>query len=74
MSAFTVVFFVVVVAFPIVMAFVTKSLAVGRGRDTTGERVGWFLAGLFFPIVAVIVVLALGEKHPRIVAPPRPDV
>jgi Na+/H+-dicarboxylate symporter len=49
---------------PIVFGAVTMIIAANNGRDTSAEKVGWFLLGYFFPLIGLIVALIIGPKAP----------
>jgi len=53
----------VVLAIPVFFGMVTMDLAAGKGRTTSGEKVGWFLLGFFFPLLGLIVALVVGPKE-----------
>jgi hypothetical protein len=59
-------------AVPIICGIVTKNLAAGKGRDASGEKVGWFLLGFFFPVIGIIVALIIGPKAAASDRPPMP--
>ena len=49
-------------AIPVVFGIVTMNLAAGKGRNMSGEKVGWFLLGFFFPLIGLIIALVIGPK------------
>lgn len=54
--------FVFFIAIPLLFGYVTMRLAAGKGRDSSGEKTGWFLLGFFFTLISLIVALVIGEK------------
>lgn len=36
-----------------------------QGRDTRGERFGWFLLGFFLPIVGLVIAFVVSRKANR---------
>ncbi len=53
---------VVILAIPVLFGWLSMHLAATKGRDTGGEKLGWFLLGLFFPVVGLIVALVVSPK------------
>ena len=50
-------------AIPVILGIITMNLAAGKGRNTSGEKVGWFLLGFFFPLIGLIIALVIGPKE-----------
>ena len=53
----------VLLAIPVICGIAAMSIAAGKGRDASGEKVGWFLFGFFFPAIGLIVALIIGPKE-----------
>ena len=53
---------VVILAIPVLFGWLSMHLTSRKGRDTGGEKVGWFLLGFFFPVVGLIVALVVSPK------------
>lgn len=47
--------------------YLTMRFAAQKGRDTGGEKFGWFLLGFFFPIIGMLISLVIS---PRATTPP----
>jgi hypothetical protein len=53
---------IVSLAIPVLLGVVTMTIASRKGRNTTPEKVGWFLLGFILPIVGLIVALVVGPR------------
>lgn len=57
------VYLLVVLAIFVVCGIAAMSIAAGKGRDATGEKVGWFLLGFFFPLIGLIIALVIRPRE-----------
>ena len=63
MSEWMFIFFLIfLLVIPLVCGFATLKIAEGKGRDSGGEKAGWFLLGFFFTIVGIIASLIMPPK------------
>ena len=57
-----VIVFLVILAIPVLFGWLSMHLTSRKGRDTAGEKLGWFLLGFFFPVVGLIIALVVSPK------------